>query len=136
MPTAFLDNIDPVDRASSWSHELVMRESRGPGDYQNAMKRVGRKTGVGYSLLWSLRYRPPKDLPTSAFLRLWRAWETVRENQMRALEHDFARTRAEAGDEHDSIVATSHVLDSYRGQNETPLASTDHRQMAVTGGEQ
>lgn len=132
--TAFLDNIDPVDRAKSWSHELVMRESRGPGDYQNAMKRIGRKTGVGYNLLWSLRYRPPKDLPTSAFLRLWSAWEVIKGTQMRALDHDTSRTQAESGNGHDSVAAASTFLDAHYDTNEAPLASSDHRQMAMTEG--
>lgn len=133
LSTAPIANIAPVDSAARWADDLVHGESRGPGDLTNAMERVGRRTGVGYRTIWNLRYRRPKDLSASAFLKLWAAWEKLKEDQVKALSDDLARTRAEAGDLHSSIAAAQAILDSLDREGEAPLAPADHRQMAVTG---
>ncbi|MGV6875895.1 hypothetical protein ACUSIJ_24820 [Pseudochelatococcus sp. B33] len=127
MSAAYQADIHPVDQASLWADEMVMRELRQPGDLDNALKRVGRRTGVGYRLLWSLRYRRPKDISASAFLKLWQAWEAFKENQMRALEHDIARTRLEAGNDHHSIAAAEAVLEPRGGPDEAPVADAADR---------
>lgn len=79
-----------VETAGAWARWLVQRESRGPGDTENAMRRISRRYGVPYSILWSLRYRPPKDMLVSAFIRLEAAYEAEKLRQMKALEEEFA----------------------------------------------
>lgn len=133
---AYRADIHPVDQASSWADEMVMRDLRGPGDLDNALHRVGRRIGVGYRLLWNLRYRRPKDINATAYLKIWSAWEAIKDHQMRALEHDIARTRAEAGNDHHSLAEAEAVLGAHRSAHEAPVASADHRPMAMTGGGQ
>ncbi len=86
-----------VARAKAWAHDLVARESRGPGDTENAMRRLGARYGIPYRLLWGLRYRPPKDLLASAYLAIARAYEAERDRQMRQLQHELQITTAKAG---------------------------------------
>lgn len=59
-----------VDSAANMARDLVQREARGPGDLENAMRRIEARYGVPYATLWSLRYRKPKDIMASALLTL------------------------------------------------------------------
>lgn len=133
VSAAYQANIHPVDQASYWADEMVKHEMRGPGDLTNALERVGRRSGVGYRLLWALRYRRPKDLTATAFLKLWSAWADMKENQMRALEHDIARTRAEAGNGHHYLDEAEAVLVAHRGEAEVPLGVDGDGPVAVKG---
>jgi hypothetical protein len=86
-----------VDDAASMARTLVRREARGPGDTDNAMRRLEARYGVPYGVLWSLRYRKPKDILASAFLTLSNAYEAECERQRRAIEHDLAIAKAKGG---------------------------------------
>lgn len=83
-----------VEEAAKMSRDLVNRESRGAGDTDNAMRRVERKWGVPYSLLWGLRYRRPKDITVGNWLSVRQAWEAQREEQIKRFEHERAITQA------------------------------------------
>lgn len=128
VSTAFLDNMSPVDRAAAWSHELVMREARGPGDLDNAMKRVGRRIGVGYQAIRSLRYRRPKDVPASVFFKIGRAYHELLEHQFRKTAHELDATKAFSGASHASVAATEIVVDAFHDAFEAPLEADAHRQ--------
>lgn len=41
---------------------MVARESRGPGDTENAMRRLESKYGIDFWTQWGLRYRPPVEI--------------------------------------------------------------------------
>jgi hypothetical protein len=70
MPDAF------VQDAQGWADFLIKREFKGPGDTLDAaMARCERKYRVSRSVLWGLRYRPPKDLLVSVYMRLRGAYE-------------------------------------------------------------
>jgi hypothetical protein len=90
MPSAIAD-------AREWAKFLVHRESRGPGDRENAMERVARRHGLTKGLLWSLLYRPPKDMLLSKFVSLQEAYLAECERQANALRHlqqiEQAKTR-------------------------------------------
>ena len=86
-----------VNEAKGWAGFLVRSESRGPGDTDNAMRRVARRYGVPHSTLWALRYRAPKDLLASVYLRLRAAYEAERERQLARLADDLAETRRKTG---------------------------------------
>jgi hypothetical protein len=62
-----------VSDAQGWAKWLILQESRGPGDTENAMRRVAARYGVDFRALWALRYRPPKRIfaDMCARLRLW-----------------------------------------------------------------
>jgi hypothetical protein len=74
--------------AQEWAKAIVQRESRGPGDLENAMRRIERRYGVPYSVLWACRYRPPKDMQVSVWLKLQAAYVAECERQERLLKHE------------------------------------------------
>lgn len=79
---------DGVGEAQIWARELVRREMRGPGDVGNAMRRLGQRYGIEYSVLYSLRYRPPKDIVVSVYERLRAAYLAECDRQERLLRHE------------------------------------------------
>ena len=81
-----------VEIAADYASRMVERESRGPGDTEQAMRRIEAKTGVGYWTLWALRYRR-RDLKTIAadqFQRIRTAYLATCERQLSALQHEMA----------------------------------------------
>jgi hypothetical protein len=103
-----------VDHAAYWAAEIVERESRGPGDLDNAMHRAARHAGVPYSALWALRYRKPKDVLASIYFALRDAYEMERARQLQALKYDLEITSAKAGPHANSVraaVALVHEAD-------------------------
>lgn len=65
-----------VAQAQGWADFLVRKEFRGPGDTVDAaMARCERKHRISRSVLWGLRYRPPKDMMVSLYMRLRSAYE-------------------------------------------------------------
>ena len=51
-----------VADAQRWANELVKNESRGPGDTENAMRRLESRFGISWRTFWSLRYRAPTEV--------------------------------------------------------------------------
>lgn len=65
-----------VEDARRWAEFLIKLEFKGPGDTLDAaMARCERKHRVSRSVLWGLRYRPPKDLLVSVYMKLRDAYE-------------------------------------------------------------
>ncbi len=85
---------DGVTEARGWALELVRREARGTGDTANAMRRVGHRYGIDYAVLWSLRYRPPKNMVVSVYERLRAAYLAECDRQERLIRHERAITEA------------------------------------------
>jgi hypothetical protein len=83
-----------VETATKWVRAMVQRESKSPGDTVNAMRRLSRRYSVPYSLLWSLKYRPPKDLYVSAYEKLQRAYESEIQRGINSLRQERAITQA------------------------------------------
>lgn len=83
-----------VNDAKGWAKELVRRESRGPGDNFNAMKRVARRHEMSWRIFWTLRYRPPRDLMTGIYEKLRCAYLAECERQERLLRHEIEITKA------------------------------------------
>lgn len=88
--------------AKEWAEFLIKRETRGPGDYDNAMRRVHK---VPYSLLWSLIYRPPKDIGVRKFLQLRNAYLAACEAEKKRLEDAIKKTRETTGLTPDDCLA-------------------------------
>lgn len=82
-----------VEEAAEKAKYLVHREWRGPGDINNAMRRVEQRYGVEYRALWSLRYRKPKDILMSVYVRITEAYDAEIGRQRRLLDHEFATAR-------------------------------------------
>lgn len=77
-----------IAEAQEWAKFLVHRESRGPGDRENAMGRLARRHGLTKGLIWSLLYRPPKDMLLTKFLSLQGAYIAECQRQEQALRHE------------------------------------------------
>lgn len=104
-----------VDDARSWAQELVRRESRGPGDQENAMRRLGTRHGIPWRVFWKLKYRPPQDIFISTYNRLHAAYRAECERQLRLLKHDIEITKAKAGAGSAAVVAAEALLAEMEG---------------------
>lgn len=100
----------PVDQAAAWANEMVLRETRGPGDMPNAMQRLERRHDLPAKTLWSLRYRRPKDIFASLYFKLGQAYEAECQRQMRRLSHELEITRAITGSAHSAVAAAEAAL--------------------------
>lgn len=77
-----------VETAQKWVREMINRESRGPGDRVNAMRRISERNSISYNLLWSLLYRPPNDLLVSVYERLGAVYELELRRAVTALDQE------------------------------------------------
>jgi hypothetical protein len=98
-----------VEKAVRWADALARAECRQPGDYDNAMRRVGERIGVGYSTLWGLRYRQPKRIWADIYFALADAHEAMRQRQLEALETEIAEAKA-AGRHHPAHVRAAEAV--------------------------
>lgn len=83
-----------VADARFWANELVRRESRGPGDSENAMRRLESKYGIPWRTFWQLKYRAPTDVMVGLYLQLAAAYQAECERQQRLLDHEREITQA------------------------------------------
>jgi len=83
-----------VDEAREISGWLVSRETRGPGDTDNAMRRVEQRYGIPHAILWACRYRPPKNTGAAIFVRLREAYQAETDRQQRLLAHEIELAKA------------------------------------------
>ena len=98
-----------VDRAASWAKRLTQSEARGPGDLENAWRRLEARYGVPWRIFWALRYRCPNEIAASIYLRLQAAYEAECERVLRRTRHELAITKAKAGTDH-AVVAEAAAL--------------------------
>jgi hypothetical protein len=107
-----------IDQAAHWAKELTRMKSRGPGDLDNAMRRVEREHEIDYSVLYTLRYRRNrlKDIGVSIYMRLQAAYRAECERQMRKLKHELEITKAVAGAGDASVVAAQALVDEANSQ--------------------
>lgn len=92
-----------VEQAQGMARRLVAAESRGPGDTDNAMRRLEARYGVPYTTLWSLRYRAPKDMLASVYFRLVDAYRAECDRQKKLFDHELEVTKAIAGSTSDLV---------------------------------
>lgn len=98
-----------MDRARHMATELLRMESRGSGDLENAMRRLGTRHGINWRLFWTLRYRAPRDMMVSAFEKLDAAYRAECTRQLKRLEHELHVART-AGATVDDIAAAAAAL--------------------------
>lgn len=89
--------------AQAWANKLLqplqqLGEARGPGDMENAMRRLEARYGVPWRTFWQLRYRPPADVFVGVYLSLKAAYEAECERQERLLRHEREITKAKVQD--------------------------------------
>jgi hypothetical protein len=84
-----------VHEAQRWASALLEREHRGPGDTLDAaMWRAEQKWGIDHSTFWALRYRPPREIFTSVYMRLRQAYEMECVRQEARLQHELMLAKA------------------------------------------
>lgn len=97
-----------VADAQRWAGALVEREHRGPGDtIDAAMWRAEQKWGIERSTFWSLRYRPPREMFVSVYMRLRQAYETECVRQEARLQHELMLAKAAGLNEANSTSVAS-----------------------------
>jgi hypothetical protein len=103
-----------LDQAATWSKDLTRMKARGPGDTENAMRRVEREYGIDYGFLWSLRYRRDRlrTISISVYEGIRAAYREECVRQMRKLENEIVKTEKIAGPDHHSVVAAKALLDA------------------------
>jgi hypothetical protein len=91
-----------VDRARGMARFLEDREAHAVGDRELARKRIEQRYGIAGSMLYSLRYRPPKQIAADIYAKLCTAVEDVAQRQIKILEIEIAQAR----ESHDEIRQT------------------------------
>lgn len=104
--------------ARSWANELLRRESRGPGDMENAMRRLETRYGIPWRIFWTMRYRPPTDVLTGVFVKLGAAYRAECERQERLLRHEIEITKLKTGTVSAAVRAAEALVGEAAGQEE------------------
>lgn len=106
-----MSSVEYIVEAERWSRGLTRMKSRGPGDTENAMRKIAREYKVDYGLLWKLRYRRDaiKDIGVTAYMKLQAAYQAECQRQMRKLQDDIRATEEITGPNH-AWVAEAKAL--------------------------
>jgi hypothetical protein len=101
-----------LDQAALWSRDLTRMKARGPGDTENAMRRVEREYGIDYGFLWSLRYRRERlrTISISVYESIRAAYREECARQMRKLEHEIEVTEKIAGADNAAVRAAKALV--------------------------
>lgn len=95
-----------VEAATEYVRTMVQRESRGPGDLDNAMQRLEQRYGLPFWSLWYLRKGKAKTVETSLYARIRGAYLDMCQRQASTLLHEI-ELEAAAGDDTDLDLATA-----------------------------
>lgn len=104
-----------VDQAANWAKRLTQTEARGPGDLENAWRRLEARYGVPWRVFWSLRYRKPSDIGAALYARLEAAYQAECERQMRRLEHALEITKQTSRSNPAVVAEVQAVVDTENG---------------------
>lgn len=96
-----------VEAATDYVRTMVQRESRGPGDLDNAMRRLETKYGLPFWTLWHLRKGRAKSVEASLLARIRGAYLDMCQRQASNLLHEIETEAAANGDDLDSDIAAS-----------------------------
>lgn len=107
-----------VDEASGIAKWLTRREASGPGDMENAWRRLETRYGLPWRMFWSLRYRPPSSIDSVLFERLRAAYQAERERQMQKLRNEILITEKIAGPDSAALHAAKAMARESEGEAE------------------
>lgn len=93
-----------VEAATDYVRIMVQRESRGPGDIDNAMTRLEQRYGLPFWSLWYLRKGRAKTVEASLLGRIRSAYLDMCQRQASNLLHEI-NVEAAANDDLDSDIA-------------------------------
>ncbi len=94
-----------VDAATDYVRTMVQRESHGPGDLDNAMRRLEAEYGLPFWTLWHLRKGKAKTVEASLLARIRGAYLDMCQRQASNLLHEI-KMEAAADHDLDSDIAT------------------------------
>jgi len=100
-----------VEQAATWSRELTRMKARGPGDTENAMRRLEREYGIDFYTTWKLRYRltQVKDIGIGIYARIEAAYYAECANQRRKLALQIENRQAASRAISNPVVETLPV---------------------------
>lgn len=98
-----------VDAATEYVRTMVQRESRGPGDLDNAMHRLEAKYGLPFWSLWHLRKGKAKTVEASLLARIRGAYLDMCAQQAGNLLHEI-EIEAAAGTADDADLDLADAL--------------------------
>lgn len=78
-----------AEEAKRLVNELLRMESRGAGDLESAMRRLGNRYGLNWRVFWNFRYRQPTDVFVSVFEKLKEAHRAECRRQIERLRHEI-----------------------------------------------
>jgi hypothetical protein len=93
-----------VEAATEYVRTMVQRESRGPGDLDNAMSRIEARYGLPFWTLWHLRKGRAKGVEASMLARIRAAYLDMCRRQASNLLHEIG-VEAATGDDTDQDLA-------------------------------
>ena len=99
-----------VESATEYVRTMVQRESRGPGDIENAMQRLETRYGLPFWTLWHLRKGRAKTCDTSLFARIRGAYLDMCQQQVGSLLHEIQIEAAIGDDTLEDLEAEARAL--------------------------
>ena len=99
-----------VESATEYVRTMVQRESRGPGDIENAMQRLETRYGLPFWTLWHLRKGRAKTCDTSLFARIRGAYLDMCQQQVGSLLHEIQVEAAIGDDTLEDLEARIQLL--------------------------
>jgi len=93
-----------VESATEYVRTMVQRESRGPGDLDNAMQRLEARYGLNFWTLWHLRKGRAKSVEASLLARIKSAYLDMCRSQATNLLHEI-ELEAAGGNDPDQDLA-------------------------------
>lgn len=111
-----------VEVSAAMAGRLVEMRCQRPGDLNTAMRSVESEYGIGYSMLWGLRYRRDhvKDVAASVFFKLRSAYEAECSKQLRKLEHETFVARQIASSSDPAVREAGTVAEHARKARRVP----------------
>lgn len=93
-----------VVQSAKWADALLGRLYSGRGDMDVAMHRAEQRYGIPARTFWTLRYRPPREIFASVYLKLKAAYEAEVAAQEARLRHEIEVTRRVRGNAVDAAL--------------------------------
>lgn len=93
-----------VEAATEYVRRMTKLESDGPGDIDNALRRIGAKFGLGFWTLWHLRKGKAKSIDSTIYARIRSAYLELCATKARNLLHEI-NIEAAAGDDSNRDLA-------------------------------
>lgn len=102
-------------------NEMLRWESRGAGDTENAMRRLGNRHGIPWRNFWTLKYRAPKDLFVSVYEEIKAAHRAEAQRQLQKVQHELQIAEIKGvyvQDLADQVEALAHKLEDRLAQRD------------------